>query len=310
MNSWKWYWLLVRPKNLGLTLLLQTVFMLASSRTSGPLETLGDLFRIDWANLRWPVAAFVCLSCLFTAAAGYVINDVYDVETDRINRPRKRIVSQHISPSAAKRFYVVLVAAGLTFGFLSGLGMGLLVTAIALLLFFYSSDLKGTPWQGNLLIALMGGMVVYVASRGVYQVKGGYFAEFALLAFWATLTREITKDAEDVQGDEKGGYKTLAVTKGIKVAKRRAQGAYFMLLVSILLLQLFGIKAQSPLFYNDFSPSPKLLFFAYGWVVVLGLWFWGLLKLTQAQNTDDFHIAANWQKGLMLAGLLWVWLLP
>ena len=310
MKSWKWYWLLVRPKNLGLTLLLQALFMMASSRTHGPLQTLSDLFQIDWGNFRWPVAAFVSLSCLFTAAAGYVINDIYDVETDRINRPRKRIVAQHISPQSAKRFYAVLALAGLLFGYLSGLGMGLLVSAISLLLFFYSSDLKGTPWQGNVLIALMGGMVVYVASRGVYQVKGGYFAEFALLAFWATLAREITKDAEDVQGDAKGGYQTLAVTKGIKAAKRRAQVAYFMLLLSVLLLQLFGIKAQGSLFYHDFMPSPKFLFFAYGWVVVLGLWFRGLLKLTQAQTADDFHSAANWQKGLMLAGLLWVWFLP
>ncbi len=85
MKSWKWYWLLMRPKNLGLTLLLQAVFMMASSRQKGSADSIAALFRIDWSNFRWPESLLVTLSCLLTAAAGYVINDLYDVETDRIN---------------------------------------------------------------------------------------------------------------------------------------------------------------------------------------------------------------------------------
>ena len=301
MKSWKWYWLLIRPKNLGLTLLLQAVFMMASSRVKGNSDSLASLFRIDWTNFRWPEAGLVTLSCLLTAAAGYVINDLYDVETDRINRPRKRIIAQHISPESARRFYYALSLLGLVFAFMSGWGMGLLVSAIALLLHYYSSDLKGTPWQGNALIALMGGMVVYVASRGVLQVQSGYFAEFALLAFWATLAREITKDAEDVEGDSHSGYQTLAVTKGVKSAKRRAQLSYFCLLGSIVLLQLFGLQL---------SGLHRMLFFGYAWIAVMGLWFYGLIRLTQAQSSADFKQSANLQKWLMLVGLMWVWFLP
>lgn len=291
----------MRPKNLGLTLLLQAVFMMASSRQKGSADSIAALFRIDWSNFRWPESLLVTLSCLLTAAAGYVINDLYDVETDRINRPRKRIIAQHISPVSARRFYYILSALGILFAFLSGWGMGLLVLAIALLLHYYSSDLKGTPWQGNVLIALMGGMVVYVASRGVHHVQGGYFAEFALLAFWATLAREITKDAEDVEGDAQSGYQTLAVSKGIKSAKRRAQLSYFCLLGSIVLLQLFGLQLTG---------NSRIWFFAYAWIAVMGLWFYGLLKLTQAQSAADFKQSANLQKWLMLVGLMWVWFLP
>lgn len=212
------YWTLVRPVNLLITLLTQLVFLYASCRIT-PLQ-------IDWTNIRWfnhpihfPVALWVLLSCLFSAAAGYVINDLFDVDSDHINRPNKRILKRYISHKAAILYYAILASLGIITGFLGGTGMGIFCMAIAILLFFYSSDLKAMGLPGNLLIAFMAGAVVYLSSRGVWQVSKGHFAEFAILAFTITLARELIKDIEDMKGDKEADCRTFPLVYGVTKTK-------------------------------------------------------------------------------------------
>ena len=128
------YFAIIRPKNIILTLLTQVVFMLAASRT--------NYLHIDWENIAIPESILVVLTCCLTAAGGYVINDLFDVDTDHVNRPNKRILKRDISHRAAMIYYIILTAAGQICGYSAGLGMGLFASAIAILLYFYSSDLK------------------------------------------------------------------------------------------------------------------------------------------------------------------------
>jgi 4-hydroxybenzoate polyprenyltransferase len=120
--------------------------MVAASRT--------NYINIDWENISFPQSYLVILTCCLTAAGGYVINDLFDVDTDHVNRPNKRILKRDISHNAAIVYYVLLTAAGQICGYWAGLGVGLFATAIAILLYFYSSDLKAMGLPGNLLIAL------------------------------------------------------------------------------------------------------------------------------------------------------------
>ena len=108
--------------------------MIAASRTS--------YFNIDWSNIVWPESVLIILTCCLTAAGGYIINDLFDVETDHINRPNKRILKRDISHKAAIVYYIILTALGQICGYYAGLGIGLFASAIAVLLYFYSSDLK------------------------------------------------------------------------------------------------------------------------------------------------------------------------
>ena len=111
------YFAIIRPKNILLTLLTQVVFMLAASRT--------NYLHIDWENIAIPESILVVLTCCLTAAGGYVINDLFDVDTDHVNRPNKRILKRDISHRAAMIYYIILTAAGQICGYSAGLGMGL-----------------------------------------------------------------------------------------------------------------------------------------------------------------------------------------
>ena len=99
----KYYWKLVRPINLLLTVLTQLLFILSASRINH------SFLHFDWSNIRFKESITTMLACVFVAAGGYVINDIFDIETDNINRPEKLILSKHISPKAAKIIYVLFL---------------------------------------------------------------------------------------------------------------------------------------------------------------------------------------------------------
>jgi 4-hydroxybenzoate polyprenyltransferase len=228
------------------------------------------------------------LACVFVAAGGYVINDIFDIETDNINRPEKLILSKHISPKSAKIFYGILTILGITSGFLTGIGMGVLCIVLAILLYFYSSDLKGEMLQGNLLIAMMAGMVVYVASRGVFNVHNTYFAEFATVAFLITMARELIKDIEDLEGDKAQEHETYPIIKGIRATKILAAiFMFFTLLIGVLLI----------------FQSHELLFKVYIVLLIVTPIFYFLYLLYNANEKGQFRKISNWLKLTMFIGL-------
>jgi 4-hydroxybenzoate polyprenyltransferase len=279
----KLYWRIIRPVNLLLTVFTQLLFYLSASRTNPGLS------YFDLSNIRFPEALTATLACLFVAAGGYVINDIFDEHTDSINKPKKRIAHILIPESILYRYYFVLTAIGLFLGFLTGLGMGILCIAIAVLLYFYSSDLKGEYLMGNLLVSLLAGMVVYIASRGVFEVSKAYFAEYASIAFFITFARELVKDLEDQEGDVAQGYSTFAINRGPKQTKILAA---LMLLISVALLALVFYYSQQWVF----------LFVASATVVPLVLIILG--KLRTAQTPDAYHRVSTHLKQLMFLGLL------
>ena len=309
------YWTLVRPINLLITLLTQGVFLYASSRITP--------FQLDWSNLRWfnhpfhfPVAVWVLLSCLFSAGAGYVINDLFDVDSDHINRPNKRILKRFISHKAAIIYYIVLASLGIITGFLGGTGMGLFCIAIAILLYFYSSDLKAMGLPGNLLIAFMAGAVVYLSSRGVWQVSKGHIAEFAILAFTITLARELIKDIEDMQGDLEADCRTFPLVNGIPKTKLLV---YFTLGISAIGI-LFNTIVQAAFTYPISLNHQELIKITQGTSILPMLIYTAAvlaprmgsicISVYKAKETADFRQISIKLKWLMILGIVGVLFTP
>ncbi len=288
------YLAIIRPNNILLTLLTQVVFMLAASRIS--------YLQVDWQNIAFPESVLVILTCCLTAAGGYVINDLFDVDTDHVNRPNKRILKRDISHRAAIIYYVILTSAGQICGYAAGLGMGLFASAIAILLYFYSSDLKAMGLPGNLLIAFMSGSVIYVASRGIYQISQGYFAEYAFLAFLLTFARELVKDAEDVEGDKQQGCETFPIVHGTKKTN---------LLTNVILgtIVLFLGVASYLLFVSPFLnvkssfQAAALLFPAYLTTLLIPMLLRGMYLTAGAKQKRDYKKISKWLKLTMLMGL-------
>jgi 4-hydroxybenzoate polyprenyltransferase len=289
------YLAILRPNNILLTLFTQGVFMIAASRTS--------YFNIDWSNIIWPESVLIVLTCCLTAAGGYIINDLFDVETDHINRPNKRILKRDISHKAAIVYYIILTALGQICGYYAGLGIGLFASAIAVLLYFYSSDLKAMGLPGNSLIAFMSGSVIYIASRGIHEIHSAYFAEYAFLAFLLTMARELVKDAEDIEGDKEQGCETFPILYGTR--KTNILSNVILALIVIFLVTATYLLSIEP-FFNVKSAIeihrfvyPAFLVLALVPMIIKSMWMIG-----KANNKRDYKKISKWLKLKMLVGLI------
>ncbi|NOZ73584.1 MAG: UbiA family prenyltransferase [Chloroflexi bacterium] len=181
------------------------------------------------AEVRLPVFLAV-LGSVLIAAGGYVLNDVFDYETDKLIHP-DRVLPQGRMSRAAARTYGLLLLLGAPFLFLFINPPSFLDAALAAsLLFLYSWKLKRTSGvTGNLLVALL-------ASNGL--LIGGFVTgnlndilALAACVLFATLAREIAKDVEDLPGDRLTRRQTLPMMIGRRAASRLA--AFFLLLAAL-----------------------------------------------------------------------------
>ena len=172
---------------------------------------------------------------VFITAAGNVINDYFDAEIDGINRPDRPIPSGAVRKGAARSFAITLFLAGI----LVALFTGPLCLAIAvfnsLLLALYAARLKSMPVVGNIAVSYLSASIFLFG--GAFAGAGGLIANLPLasIAFFATLSRELLKDAEDVEGDAAGGARTFPMQAGIAATARLAFGCVLLAAAASLL---------------------------------------------------------------------------
>ncbi|GIX06915.1 MAG: prenyltransferase [Candidatus Poribacteria bacterium] len=178
-------------------------------------------------------------------AAGNALNDLRDLEIDRINRPERPLPSGRLRPVEAGLFAAVMGLIGIALAALVDLAAGGLAVGAVLLLILYAWRLKGTPLWGNLLVALL--------SAGAYLAGGiavrapGKAGAPALFIFFFSLVRELLKDVEDVAGDRIGGARTAAVVWGERravsiAAAVGALGILFTIVPFLLQWRGFGVR--------------------------------------------------------------------
>jgi len=179
----------------------------------------------------FPAGLPVLLSCLVAAlitAGANAVNDVYDLQIDRINKPRRPLPSGRLDRTQAIRLAIVLMV--LAVGLSPSLGFWgfLIALAVAILLVTYSARLKRTPLWGNLTVALAAGLAFLYGGIAVGRPWPALIP--AGLAFLFHLGREILKDAQDVAGDWATGAGTLPTRVGVPLALKWA-GLVFALLI-------------------------------------------------------------------------------
>ncbi len=155
-------------------------------------------------------------------AAGNVINDYYDADIDAVNRGDRPIPSGTVTREAALRFAGVL--------FLAGIAVSLFTTPVcigiavfnSLLLVGYAARLKSTPLAGNLAVAYLSASM-FLFGGALAGLSGLIrMIPIAIMAFLAMTSRELLKDAEDVEGDAVGGASTLPIRIGVRKTARIA----------------------------------------------------------------------------------------
>jgi geranylgeranylglycerol-phosphate geranylgeranyltransferase len=163
-----------------------------------------------------PEALLLFVVVALITAAGNVINDYFDAEIDRVNRPDRPIPSGQVTLPAARAQAATLFLAGILVCLLTNALCIAIAVFNSLLLIGYAARLKRTPLIGNITVAylaasmfLFGGALGGVA--GLFHVM-----PFAIMTLFAMLARELVKDGEDVEGDRASGATTLPIRYGMK----------------------------------------------------------------------------------------------
>jgi len=173
--------------------------------------------------------AIAGFSAFFVSAFGNIINDVLDLEADRVNRPDRPIPSGGISRGTALVYGIVMLFVGLSLARAAGPRFLYMAFAVAVLLWLYSVKLKRVPLVGNLVVAFLTGFTL---------VYGGALTDSwrmslvpACFAFLINLGREFLKTASDREGDAAAGLDTLAVRFGVKACIRGACASLLLLML-------------------------------------------------------------------------------
>ena len=144
------------------------------------LKQVGQVPELNDLQLSHLVAASV-----FIAAAGYIINDYFDINIDEVNKPRKNVVDQVISRRWAMLLHFIFSGIGLGLSFYLSLSTNqwsiVITNFICIgLLFGYSASLKRKLLSGNILISLLTAWVILIItsteSYYLYYPGGQYSA--------------------------------------------------------------------------------------------------------------------------------------
>jgi geranylgeranylglycerol-phosphate geranylgeranyltransferase len=224
------------------------------------------------SSVFWGTAVLAGVSTGCVTAGGNVLNDLGDQESDRINHPDRPLVTGAVSRVAARWLTVGLLVVSLLVVVpilpVAPL-VGVIWAGAVGCLLLYEFRYKAEGLAGNVLIGLLTAGVFLYGGAAVGNVV--VLAPFALMAFFATLSREVIKDMEDAEGDV--GRRTLPRTRGMPTAAGVARGA---VAVAILL-----------------SPVPFLTFLRFGSPV-------GIIYLALVGAADAmFLLSIRWLPGAL-----------
>ncbi len=263
------YLKLTRPQNN----LIAAISVLVGAAVSGHIES-------------WFKVVLACLSAFLISAGGNSINDFFDVEIDRINRPYRPLPRHQISTSSALRFSVSLFLLGITLSLLiKPLSVLVALTACALLI-IYSWLLKKRFIWGNLTVSAVCALAFLYGGLATEDFTFSLIpAAFALLFH---LGREILKDVEDHKGDRSFGASTVPIRLGVGFSLAICTSVF----LGLIILTMF------PYFLNIFSLSYLIVVFGVDLVIAYVVW-----SMWNDPSSPNLHRLSNILKADMVLGL-------
>jgi 4-hydroxybenzoate polyprenyltransferase len=289
---------LVRWPNL---VIIGFIFLLVKTQVVDVLHSV-TLLSSCLTGLHWWLMA---LATVLIAASGNVVNDIFDQDIDAYNRPDDRTVGVSVSEEAAWNLYYVLSGAGLSAGILLAYLLGNVSNGLIFLLalgglWFYSYSYKRQFLIGNLVVALLAGLVVYLPVFFEMMCNPHLWRQlpwmpflmaYALFAVLSTLIREIIKDLEDMDGDRRMSCSTVPLVIGIKATKA---------LVTLLTLTLIAAVAR----YQTVKwEANEMLSFIYLTAVVQLPALLMLSSLWKANDALGFRMASRLAKVMIIGGI-------
>ncbi|MGB3183181.1 MAG: geranylgeranylglycerol-phosphate geranylgeranyltransferase [Cyclobacteriaceae bacterium] len=276
-NLFRLFTNLIRPVNLGIIVLTQYMAAVFLAGDAG-----------EWKRFLFdPDLFLISLSTVCIAAAGYIINDYYDVKIDYINKPEKVVIGREITRRKAMLAHTMLNFAGVAMAILVSWQIGLVHLTSSFLLWLYSNQLKRVAFIGNFTVALLTSASLLVIAIQ-YPFHPFLITTYAIFAFSITLVREIIKDLEDVRGDMKFGCRTLPIVWGL----RRTKSLLYVLCGLFIFIMFYMASYLQNTVLNIYfilliAPMAVLIY-----------------KLVYADTRKKFGILSAYCKLMMLSGIL------
>ncbi|HQA75392.1 geranylgeranylglycerol-phosphate geranylgeranyltransferase [Flavobacterium sp.] len=293
---------LIRYKNLLLIALMQLLF-----RYGFLAQQDVPLVLKDWQY------ALLVLATVLIAAAGYVINDIMDQETDLTNKPNDVIVGKSISEDTAYYIYFALTISGVLIGYYlsnyvnktSFFGIFII---ISVLLYLYATSFKQIAVVGNLIVAFVLGLSVVIigmfdiipllsfvsADQSInLQTLLGIILDYAIFAFFINFNREIVKDLEDIDGDYNQGMNTLPIAIG-KERTAKIVSVFAAIATLVLLWYVNKNLMDSKLFWAS----------AYCLLLVISPMLFITVKSWTAKSKKEFRLLSSVLKMIIFFGIL------
>lgn len=295
------WWKRFRPINLLIVSLTQSFFIFFVL-----LPRLGS--SVFYTTVLMELYLIVLITLCITAG-GYIINDIKDIDIDRINKPENGIINPKIWVWIYRSLFLLGAFITLYVSYSYEAWWYLVVYIFAWSsLYLYSAKLKCVPLAGNLLVSLFSASVVIAVlapfSSDILELEESIQKQilrplsfYFLFAFLLSLIREIVKDMEDYEGDKSRSCKTLAVSLGDEKAK------VFVLFFSVIFIAtLIGwitfYWSEIPLVFSLYLATVALLpmlAVIYALFSIEGSWSF---------KKQEYHKVSSWLKYIMIAGIL------
>jgi 4-hydroxybenzoate polyprenyltransferase len=302
---------------------LPNLLMMAATMVLMRYCIIQPLVSHFYLKLAFPLTHFILLviSVTIIAAAGYIINDYFDINTDEVNRPEKVVLGQHINPKSAYIAYFIMnfIALCITFYLSIQLGVMPLFTIFPItigVLWFYSTTYKKQLLIGNILVSLMvAGVPLLVAMYEIlpiYKLNHQIFIKmkfnlnvvfawigmFTFFAFIVNLIRELVKDSEDIEGDRIAGRNTLPVAFGLALTRKVIA---FLVFITISVLSYTFFKHLD----ENCSGKTDIITLLYFLMLIFIPLIIATVVVFKAKEKKYFTLASTILKIVMVLGILY-----
>lgn len=271
---------LIRVQNLLIVVLTQFLARVFLVGTDAESSTTSLRLLID------PSLWLLSLSTVCIAAAGYIINDYFDVKIDLINKPKRVIIGRYLKRRVAMGVHQILNVIGCLIGLYLSKWIFLLDVLAVSLLWFYSAQFKRQPLVGNVIVSLLTALSLVVLAV-YYRQHTDMLLIYAFFSFGISLIREIIKDMQDIRGDARFGCRTLPIVWGLRRTKY-----LIYVLIGVFILSLFLIASS----LHNFRLNCIFL-------LLLVPITWLIYRLALADTRRDFGYLSNLCKLIMLLGV-------
>jgi geranylgeranylglycerol-phosphate geranylgeranyltransferase len=232
----------------------------------GALIALGGLHGMFTAGFVMAIIAVFAIT-----GAGNAVNDFFDTDADKMNRPQRPIPSGAVSKRTALMFTLLLFALGNFCAMTISWFCFALALANSGLLVLYSWSLQHKIFVGNITVGYLSGSVFLFGAAVFFNDKLWVALVLASLAMLVSISREVVKDMEDIEGDRKSFMKRIASRKAKKRGERFSlteEGANLkygekrMIVIAIFCLVMAMALSAMPHYYAFMGPSYVLVVLA------------------------------------------------